>query len=183
MAAVTESVDVAVPVRTAYNQWTQFEEFPMFMEGVEEVQQLGDTQLKWVAEVAGKRQEWTAQIVEQLPDQQIAWNAIEGKGNSGVVSFEPLGADETRITVQLDWQPEGVTENVGAALGLDDRQVSRDLDRFKDLIENQGFESGAWRGEVAGGTRVDTDLGDTAMGSMGTGATGTDAELGGDTLA
>jgi uncharacterized membrane protein len=168
MAAVTESVDVAVPVRTAYNQWTQFEDFPMFMEGVEEVQQLGDTQLKWVAEVSGKRQEWTAQIIEQRPDQEIAWRAIEGKGNSGVVTFEPLGAGETRITVQLDWQPEGVTENIGAAIGLDDRQVSRDLDRFKELIESQGFESGAWRGEVAGGTRVDTGLGDTAMGTTGT---------------
>jgi uncharacterized membrane protein len=168
MAAVTESVDVAVPVRTAYNQWTQFEDFPMFMEGVEEVVQLGDTQLKWVAEVSGKRQEWTAQIVEQRPDQEVAWRAIEGKGNSGVVTFEPLGAEETRITVQLDWQPEGVTENVGAAIGLDDRQVARDLDRFKELIESRGSESGAWRGEVAGGTRVDTDLGDTAMGTTGT---------------
>ena len=171
MAAVTESVDVAVPVRTAYNQWTQFEDFPMFMEAVEAVQQLGDTQLKWVAEVSGKRQEWTAQIVEQRPDQEIAWRAIEGKGNSGVVTYAPLGAEETRITVQLDWQPEGVTENIGAAIGLGDRQVSRDLDRFKELIESQGFESGAWRGEVAGGTRVDTDLGDTAMGTTGTAGT------------
>jgi uncharacterized membrane protein len=168
MATVTETVDVAVPVRTAYNQWTQFEEFPKFMGGVQEVRQLDDTQLRWVAEVSGKRAEWTAAIVEQRPDQEIAWRALEGKGNAGVVTFEPLGADETRITVQLDWQPEGVTENVGAALGFDERQVSKDLERFKELIENQGFESGAWRGEVSGGTRTDTGMGDTAMGTMGT---------------
>jgi uncharacterized membrane protein len=148
MAQVTESVDVHVPVRTAYNQWTQFEQFPEFMGGVQQVEQLDDTRLHWIAEVAGKREEWDAQIVEQRPDERIAWTASGGKGNAGVVTFAPLSEDATRVTVQLDWQPEGVAENVGTALGFDDRQVSKDLDRFKEIIEERGVESGAWRGEV-----------------------------------
>ncbi|MEP6477686.1 MAG: SRPBCC family protein [Actinomycetota bacterium] len=148
MSHVTESVDVAVPVSTAYNQWTQFEEFPQFMGGVEQVQQLDDTHLRWAAEIAGKREEWDAEITEQRPDERIAWRATGGKGNAGVVTFEPLGGTETRVTVQLDWQPEGVTENIGAAIGMDDRQVSKDLERFKDLIEARGTETGAFRGSV-----------------------------------
>jgi uncharacterized membrane protein len=148
MSQVTESVEVAVPVSTAYNQWTQFEEFPRFMGGVEQVQQLDDTHLRWAAEIAGKREEWDAEITEQRPDERIAWRATGGKGNAGVVTFEPLGGSQTRVTVQLDWQPEGVTENVGAAIGMDDRQVSKDLERFKGLIEARGTETGAWRGSV-----------------------------------
>jgi uncharacterized membrane protein len=139
---------VRVPVTTAYNQWTQFEEFPRFMEGVEKVHQLDDTHLRWVAEVAGKREEWEAEITEQRPDERVAWVARGGKGNAGVVIFHGVNDDETRVTVQMDWQPEGVLENVGATLGLDDRQVSRDLGRFKELVEQRGTESGAWRGEV-----------------------------------
>jgi uncharacterized membrane protein len=148
MAEVTESVDVKVPVTTAYNQWTQFEEFPSFMEGVERVEQLDDTHLHWVAEVAGKRDEWDAEITEQKPDERVAWTARGGKGNAGVVTFHRLSDDETRVTVQLDWQPQGMVENVGKALGFDDRQVSKDLERFKQRIEARGHESGAWRGEV-----------------------------------
>ena len=148
MAQVTESVDVKVPVSTAYNQWTQFEEFPSFMGGVEQVQQLDDTHLHWVAEIAGKRDEWDAEITEQKPDERVAWTARGGKGNAGVVTFHRLSDDETRVTVQLDWQPEGMVENVGTALGFDDRQVSKDLERFKEIIEARGGESGAWRGEV-----------------------------------
>ncbi len=148
MAEITESVDVAVPVRTAYNQWTQFEEFPRFMEGVEKVTQSDDTHLRWVAEFGGKREEWDAEITEQTPDQRVAWAARSGKGNAGVVTFHRLNDDETRVTVQMDWQPEGVLENVGTALGFDDRQVSKDLGRFKEMIESQGHETGAWRGEV-----------------------------------
>ena len=148
MAQVTESVDVKVPVSTAYNQWTQFEEFPSFMGGVEQVQQLDDTHLHWVAEIAGKRDEWDAEITEQKPDERVAWTARGGKGNAGVVTFHRLSDDETRVTVQLDWQPEGMVENVGTALGFDDRQVSKDLKRFKEIIETRGEESGAWRGEV-----------------------------------
>ena len=148
MSQITESIDVRVPVTTAYNQWTQFEEFPRFMEGVEKVHQLDDTHLRWVAEVAGKREEWEAEITEQRPDERVAWAARGGKGNAGVVTFHRVNDDETRVTVQMDWQPEGVLENVGATLGLDDRQVSRDLGRFKELVEQRGTESGAWRGEV-----------------------------------
>jgi uncharacterized membrane protein len=148
MAEVTESVDVQVPVSTAYNQWTQFEEFPQFMGGVESVRQIDDTHLRWVAEIAGKREEWDAEITEQHPDERVAWKATGGKGNAGVVTFHRLGDDATRVTVQLDWQPEGVVENIGTALGFDDRQVKQDLDRFKGLIESRGQESGAWRGDV-----------------------------------
>ena len=148
MAEITESIDVAVPVSTAYNQWTQFEEFPRFMGGVQSVQQLDDTHLRWIAEIGGKQEEWEAEITEQHPEERVAWKAIGGKGNAGVVTFHRLNDEETRVTVQMDWQPEGVIENVGTALGLDDRQVSKDLDRFKELIESRGRESGAWRGEV-----------------------------------
>ena len=115
---------------------------------MEQVQQLDDTHLRWVAEIAGKREEWEAEITEQRPDERVAWAARGGKGNAGVVTFHRLNDDETRVTVQMDWQPEGVLENVGATVGLDDRQVSRDLGRFKELIEQRGIESGAWRGEV-----------------------------------
>ncbi len=148
MAEVMESIDVQVPLATAYNQWTQFEEFPRFMDGVDTVKQLDDTHLHWAAEIAGKREEWDAEITEQNPDERVAWKATGGKGNAGVVTFHRLSDDETRVTVQMDWQPEGVTENIGAALGFDDRQVSKDLDRFKDLIEDRGTESGEWRGQV-----------------------------------
>lgn len=151
MAEVTESVDVEVPVSTAYNQWTQFEEFPRFMDGVESVRQPDDTHLHWVAEIAGKREEWDAEITEQHPDERVAWKATGGKGNAGVVTFHRLNDDETRVTVQLDWQPAGVTENIGAALGMDGRQVSKDLERFKELIESRGQESGSWRGDVSAG--------------------------------
>jgi uncharacterized membrane protein len=148
MAQITESVDVAVPVRTAYNQWTQFEEFPRFMDGVEEIRQTDDTHLHWVAEFGGKREEWDAEVTEQHPDERVAWAARGGKGNAGVVTFHRLDEDSTRVTVQMDWDPEGVLENVGATLGFDDRQVSKDLERFKEMIESRGIESGGWRGEV-----------------------------------
>ena len=151
MAQITESVDVAVPVRTAYNQWTQFEEFPQFMDGVEEIRQTDDTHLHWVAEFGGKREEWDAEVTEQHPDERVAWTALSGKGNAGVVTFHRLDEDNTRVTVQMDWEPEGVLENVGATLGFDDRQVSKDLGRFKEMIESRGLESGGWRGEVDAG--------------------------------
>ena len=145
---VEKTIEVDQPIDVVYNQWTQFEEFPKFMGGVEQVEQLDDTHLRWAAEIAGKREEWDAEITEQRPDQRIAWRATGGKGNAGVVTFEPIGAADTRVTVQLDWEPEGVTENIGAAIGMDDRQVSKDLERFKDLIETRGTETGAFRGSV-----------------------------------
>ena len=151
MPTIEESVEVNVPVRTAYNQWTQFEEFPTFMEGVEQVQQLDDTHLHWVAEVAGQRREWDAEITEQEPDQRIAWRATDGKPNGGVVTFHRLDDARTKIMLQMDYETEGVVEGVGSAVGADDRRVQGDLGRFKELIESRGQESGAWRGEVRQG--------------------------------
>jgi uncharacterized membrane protein len=148
MAKIEESIDVSVPVETAYNQWTQFEEFPDFMEGIERVKQLDDKRLHWVAEVGGTREEWDAEITEQKPDERIAWTATSGKGNAGVITFQRLDPQQTRILVQLDWEPEGVRESIGSTLGMDSRRVQGDLERFKDLIEARGAESGAWRGEV-----------------------------------
>ena len=148
MASVVESIDVKVPVSTAYNQWTQFETFPEFMEGVTSVVQTDDIHLHWVAEIGGADKEWNAEITEQHPDHRVAWTATSGKGNAGVVTFHRIDDAQTRVMVQMDWEPEGVTEKIGTALGMDDRRVQGDLKRFKELIEKQGAESGAWRGEV-----------------------------------
>jgi uncharacterized membrane protein len=148
MSTIVQSIDVRVPVRTAYNQWTQFEEFPRFMEGVEKVEQLDDTRLHWVAKVAGKRKEWDAEITEQTPDQRVAWTATSGAPNGGVVTFHRLDDGTTRVTVQMEVEPEGPVEAVGAAAGLPDRRIKGDLDRFKEFIESRGKETGAWRGEV-----------------------------------
>ena len=151
MADVNETIEVDVPVSTAYNQWTQFEEFPQFMEGVESVTQLDDTHLRWVAEVAGKRHEWEAEITHQEPDRLVAWRATDGKDNAGRVTFESLDGDRTRIDVEMSYEPEGLTERLGSVVGVDDRRVKGDLERFKELIESRGTETGAWRGEVREG--------------------------------
>jgi uncharacterized membrane protein len=155
MAEVKESVEVNVPVSTAYNQWTQFEEFPNFMEKVESVTQLDDTHLRWIAEIGGRREEWKAEITQQMPDEIIAWRSIEGQENSGAVRFEPLGPDRTRIDVTLTWEPEGLVQAAADKVGASDRAVQVDLERFKELVESRGVESGAWRGEVVEGERVD----------------------------
>jgi uncharacterized membrane protein len=154
MARVEESIEVNVPVSTAYNQWTQFEEFPEFMEGVESVKQIDDTHLRWVAEIGGQRHEWSAEIVEQKPDKMVAWRALEGHDNSGTVTFEPLDQNRTRINVVMEHETEGLTETLGSALGADSRRVKGDLERFKELVESRGVETGAWRGEVEQGQRV-----------------------------
>jgi uncharacterized membrane protein len=154
MARVEESVEVNVPVSTAYNQWTQFEEFPKFMEGVESVTQIDDTHLRWVAEIGGQRHQWEAEIVEQKPDQRIAWRALDGHYNSGTVIFDPIDGNRTRITVVMEHETEGVVETLGSALGADSRRVKGDVERFKELIEARGVESGAWRGEVEQGQRT-----------------------------
>jgi uncharacterized membrane protein len=154
MARVEESIDVHVPVSTAYNQWTQFEEFPRFMESVESVTQIDDTHLRWVAEIGGKRHEWEAEITEQMPDRKVAWRAVDGHYNSGTVTFEPVDEGTTRITVVMEHETEGMMESLGSALGADSRRVKVDLERFKELIERRGVESGAWRGEVQQGDRV-----------------------------
>jgi uncharacterized membrane protein len=154
MARVEQSIDVNVPVSTAYNQWTQFEEFPRFMEGVESVEQRDDTHLRWVAEIGSERHEWDAEITRQEPDREIAWRALGGHHNSGFVTFEPIDGNSTRITVVMEHETEGLTETLGSALGVDSRRVKGDLERFKELVESRGVESGAWRGEVREGERV-----------------------------
>jgi len=148
MASVVESIDVSVPVSTAYNQWTQFEEFPRFMEGVKSVKQLDDTHLHWVAEINGKTEEWNAEISEQHADERIAWRSTDGPDNAGVVTFHRIDDTTSRVTLQMDVDPQGVVENVGTALGFLDRQVKGDLERFKEFVESRGAETGAWRGEV-----------------------------------
>jgi uncharacterized membrane protein len=148
MATVEKSIEVNVPVTTAYNQWTQFEDFPKFMENVESVQQTDDTHLHWVAEYGGQRHEWDAEIVEQVPDERIAWQGDGDVQQSGIVMFEPLDDARTKVTVRIDWEPEGMKEKVGSAVGADSRSVGEDLDRFKEMIEERGVESGAWRGSV-----------------------------------
>ncbi len=148
MAQVTKSIDVNVPVQAAYNQWTQFEEFPRFMEGVEEVRQLDDTRLQWRASIGGKTEEWTAEITEQHPDHRVAWKSTSGAHNAGVVTFHQLDGNSSRVTVQLDYEPEGAVEKAGDLLGVVDRRVEGDLERFKEFIESRGSATGAWRGDV-----------------------------------
>jgi uncharacterized membrane protein len=149
VSTVTESVDVDVPVRTAYNQWTQFEEFPRFMDGVQEIHQLDATHTHWKTEVAGVKREFDAEITEQLPDERVAWKSTEGSQQAGVVTFHRLDDTHTRVTVQMDFDPQGMVEKAGAALGAVDHRVKGDLRRFKDYIEGRGgVETGAWRGQV-----------------------------------
>lgn len=148
MASVTKSIDVGVPVSKAYNQWTQFESFPKFMDGVEQIKQLDDRNLHWKVKIGGQAREFDAEITEQHPDERIAWKSTDGKTHAGVVTFHKLAPTETRVTVQLEWAPEGLAEKAGAITGIDDHQVSRDLNRFKTFVENRDSETGAWRGEV-----------------------------------
>ncbi|MFZ5849778.1 MAG: SRPBCC family protein [Actinomycetota bacterium] len=149
MKTVTESVDVAVPVTTAYNQWTQFESFPQFMEGVERVEQVTDTLTHWVTEVGGARREFDAEIIEQHPDERVAWRTLDGPRQAGVVTFHRLEPARTRVTVQMDFEPEGAVEKAGSALGVVERRVKGDLSRFKTFIEHRGAETGGWRGDVS----------------------------------
>jgi uncharacterized membrane protein len=155
MAEVKESIEVEVPISTVYNQWTQFEEFPNFMENVERVQQIDDTHLKWEADIGGNHSEWIAEIVEQEPDRGIVWRSQDGKGVSGEVRFEPIGPERTKIDVLMTWEPEGMLESLGAKVGADEFGVKRDLENFKQQIEARRVETGAWRGEVQQGQRVD----------------------------
>ena len=151
MATLEKSIEVNVPVNTAYNQWTQFEDFPKFMEGVKEVRQLDDTHVHWHAEIAGKDKEWDAEITEQIPDQRIAWRSTSGTPNSGIVTFEKISDDKTRITLRMDYEPEDVVEKAGDAAGVLSRRIEGDLQRFKEFIESRGQETGAWRGKVEQG--------------------------------
>ena len=167
MTHVERSIEVEVPVRTAYDQWTQFEEFPHFMGGVREVRQLDDRRLHWVAEIGGVRREWDASILEQVPDQKIAWAATEGATNAGAVRFQPTGPMSTTVYLSLEYEPEGVVEQVGDKLGIVERQVEADLKRFKALIEDDGYATGAWRGSVNLGLEVGTPGVEAAAGSRG----------------
>jgi uncharacterized membrane protein len=151
---IEKDIEVDAPLHSVYNQWTQFEDFPVFMDGVREVRQLDDTHLHWCASVGGKDVEWDSEIVEQVPDQRIAWRSTNGKLNAGTVEFEPIGAMKTRVCLTLEYDPEGAIENVGSALGVTGHRVRKDLEKFKAFIEQRGAETGAWRGEVEEGERV-----------------------------
>jgi hypothetical protein len=164
---VEKSIQVDVPVSTAYNQWTQFEDFPYFMGGVKEVHQHDDQRLHWTAEIAGVRREWEATILEQVPDQKIAWAATEGATNAGAVRFEPVGAGSTLVYLSLEYEPEGVVEQVGDKLGIVERQVTSDLERFKALVESEGYASGAWRGSINEHLDVGTPGAEAAFASRG----------------
>jgi uncharacterized membrane protein len=183
MARIDQTIDVNVPVRVAYDQWTQFESFPQFMDGVESVRQVDDTHLHWVATVAGKRQEWDAEISEQVPDQRIAWHSTSGDGNAGAVEFHRVADGRTAITLTMDVRPSGVVETVGTAIGIPSASVKGDLERFKTFIEQRQAATGAWRGEVEGGRETNPDAGATTdrelAGSGTMGMTRSGRELGG----
>jgi uncharacterized membrane protein len=152
MTHLEKTIDVNVPTRTAYNQWTQFEEFPRFMEGVRSVRQLDDRTLRWRVEIGGKPVEWTAIITQQQPDRVIAWQSTSGARNVGTVSFQPVGPDQCRIRLELDYEPEGAIEKTGSAIGVVSARVASDLERFKKFIEARGAETGGWRARIQGGT-------------------------------
>ncbi|MFF2045424.1 SRPBCC family protein [Kitasatospora sp. NPDC058170] len=150
MSKVKESIDVDVPLHSVYNQWTQFEDFPRFMQGVEEVRQTDDRHCHWTTKVAGARREFDTEIVDQLPDERISWRTVGGDVQQlGVVTFQRLDDAHTRVSLAMDFEPHGMAEKAGAALGVLDRQVKGDLKRFKGFIEEQGRESGGWRGRLA----------------------------------
>ncbi|RAY14045.1 cyclase [Actinomadura craniellae] len=148
MSTIEQSIDINVPVRPAYDQWTQFEEFPRFMEGVDRIEQVTDTRTHWVTSIAGVRREFDAEITEQRPDERIAWRSIEEPRQAGVVTFHRLGPDQTRVMLQMEFAPQGLAEQAGDKLHLVERRVKGDLKRFKEFIEERGAQTGAWRGEV-----------------------------------
>lgn len=148
MAVIEKSIEVNVPVKTAYNQWTQFEEFPRFMEGVEQVRQTDDKHLHWKASIGGKEKEWDAVITEQIPDQRIAWMSQQGAKNGGIVTFAPAAENKSQLTLRLEYETEGAVEKAGDAIGVVSGRVEGDLQRFKEFIESRGQETGAWRGKV-----------------------------------
>ena|SRR5438445_5493848 len=151
METIEKTIEVDAPLTKVYNQWTQFEEFPKFMEGVEQVKQLDDKHLHWVAEIGGKKKEWDAEIIEQVPDQRIAWRSTTGVPNAGIVDFRPKDLNHTIVSLQMNYQPETTMENVADTFGVVSRRVEGDLKRFRDFIQKRTTETGAWRGEIRGG--------------------------------
>jgi uncharacterized membrane protein len=149
MATIEQTVEVEAPIRTVYDQWTQFEEFPRFMGGVEEVRQVSDRLTHWRTSIGGVTREFDAEIVDQHPDQRVAWRSVDGTTHAGAVTFEKVDANRTRVAARIDWQPESAAEKVGAAVGVDDAQVKADLARFRKFIEERGAETGAWRGDIS----------------------------------
>ncbi len=149
MPTVTESVQVHAPLPAVYNQWTQFESFPQFMGGVERITQGDDAHTHWVTRIGGVRREFDTEIVEQRPDELIAWRSVDGTSHSGRVTFEVVDAGTTRVNAEISWAAEGLVEKAGAAVGADDRQVKSDLRRFKEFLEERGSPTGAWRNEIS----------------------------------
>jgi hypothetical protein len=156
MGSTTHSIDVTAPLRAVYNQWTQFEDFPRFMEGVVEIRQQGPRTLFWRVNVGGKDKHWEAEILEQVPDTRIVWESIDGAQNRGMIAFEGLDPERTRITLTMEYEPEGFLERAGDALGIPSGQVEGDLNRFRDFIENRKMETGSWRGEIANGETINS---------------------------
>jgi|SRR5690625_1146299 len=149
MSTIEESIEVDVPVSTAYNQWTQFESFPQFMDGVDSITQIDDTRNRWVVTVGGQTREVETEITEQHPDERIAWRSVTGDTrHAGVVTFHRISDQQTRVMIQMDWEPEDAAEKAGAAVGADARQIKADAKRFKEFIESRGVETGGWRGDV-----------------------------------
>ena len=159
MSRISEHIDVDVPVRIAYDQWTQFESFPEFMDGVDKVVQVDDTTVDWTATIAGRTKQWRARIDEQQPDELVSWRSVDGARNDGRVEFESLGPNRTRVMLELDVEPDGVIESAGDALGIVEGRVRGDLERFKEFIEGRQVATGAWRGEVQGGQETRDDDG------------------------
>ena len=148
MSVIEKSINLNVAVRTAYKQWTQFEDFPRFMEGVDEVRQLDDKHLHWKATIGGKQEEWDAEITEQVPDQRIAWRSQSGAKNEGIVIFSPVTQGKSKINLRIEYEPKGMVEKAGDLIGAVSQRVEGDLKRFKNYIESRGHETGAWRGNV-----------------------------------
>jgi uncharacterized membrane protein len=150
MATVEKITEINAPLSAVYNQWTQFETFPEFMEGIEEVKQLDDKTLHWKANVSGTIKEWDAEIIQQVPDSLIAWRSISGPEHNGTVSFRPRGPGRTEVMVRIELQPQSILESIAGALGIVDRRVEGDLERFKEFIQNRPAETGGWRGRISG---------------------------------
>src|SRR3984957_13547892 len=156
MGSTTHSIDVSAPLKAVYNQWTQFEDFPRFMEGVVEIRQQGPRTLFWRANVGGKDKHWEAEILEQVPDTRIVWESLDGAQNRGMIAFEALDPERTRVILTMEYEPEGFLERAGDALGIPSGQVEGDLKRFRDFIEKRKMETGSWRGEIANGETIDS---------------------------